>query len=92
GQYLSTGTRDAFFLAARLTLARRSAPSGGRAIIVLDEPFLTLDKNRTENALRVLKEFHETTGWQIFLFTKEEELAEQVRSFFGERAQVIRLD
>ncbi|HOV39604.1 MAG TPA: AAA family ATPase, partial [Spirochaetales bacterium] len=54
GQYLSTGTRDAFFLAARLSLARRSAPPGGRAIIVLDEPFLTLDKNRTENALRVL--------------------------------------
>ncbi|MCL1818139.1 MAG: AAA family ATPase, partial [Spirochaetaceae bacterium] len=43
---LSAGTRDAFLLAARLVLARKSMDRNLPAIIVLDEPFLALDRQR----------------------------------------------
>jgi len=80
--FLSAGTRDAFLLAARLVLARKSI-SGARAIIVLDEPFLALDRQRTERALSILKEFRTATLWQLVLFTKDEETVNQARAVFG---------
>ena len=80
--FLSAGTRDAFLLAARLVLARKSI-SGALAIIVLDEPFLALDRPRTERALSILKEFHRETLWQLVLFTKDEETVNQARAVFG---------
>ncbi|MDR1625278.1 MAG: AAA family ATPase [Spirochaetia bacterium] len=82
GPTLSAGTRDAFLLAARLALARK-ASSGGRALVVLDEPFIALDRNRTGRGLAVLKEFFDKTGWQIILFTKDEALEKQARAVFG---------
>jgi len=81
--FLSAGTRDAFLLAARLVLARKSLDSGARAIIVLDEPFLALDKPRTGRALSILKEFQRETLWQLVLFTKDEETVNQARAVFG---------
>ena len=92
GVFLSTGTRDAFLLAARLTLARKAVQGSGEAILVMDEPFLTLDDERVNRALEVLEEFQRATGWQIFLFTKEERLAEKVRSRFGQLTKRIDLD
>jgi uncharacterized protein YhaN len=86
---LSSGTRDAFLLAARLALARKS--TGRRALIVLDEPFIALDRKRTGRALSVLKAFFEKTGWQIILFTKDEALEKQVRAVFGENLLVHEL-
>ena len=80
---LSAGTRDAFLLAARLVLARKSLDSGSRAIIVLDDPFLTLDRPRTGRALLLLKEFHIATQWQLVFFTKDEETVKQARTVFG---------
>lgn len=89
--FLSTGTRDAFLLAARLTLARKAVQGGGKALLVMDEPFLTLDAERVERAIEVLKEFQQVTGWQIFLFTKEQELAEKVESRFGHMTRRVRI-
>jgi DNA repair exonuclease SbcCD ATPase subunit len=91
---LSAGTRDAFLLAARLVLARKSAggsPARG-AVIILDEPFITLDRTRTGRALLVLKEFFENTGWQIILFTKDEALETQAREVFGALLEAHRLE
>jgi DNA sulfur modification protein DndD len=86
GLMLSAGTRDAFLLAARLALARKLAGGGAgrRALIVLDEPFITLDRKRTGRALSVLKEFFNKTGWQIILFSKDEILKNQMAEVFGE--------
>jgi DNA repair exonuclease SbcCD ATPase subunit len=88
---LSAGTRDAFLLAARLVLAQKSLDKGQRALIVLDEPFLTFDKPRIHRALSVLREFHQTTLWQIILFTKDEETANQAVTAFGSSIRVHRL-
>lgn len=71
---LSSGMRDFFMLAARLTIARRArlGPGGlAPALLVLDEPFYTLDVERTRLALALLAAFHRNTGWQIIILTKD---------------------
>lgn len=71
---LSTGMRDLFMLAARLTIARRArlGPEGlAPAMLVLDEPFYTLDPERERLALKLLGNFHKNTGWQIIILTKD---------------------
>ncbi|MDR3200222.1 MAG: AAA family ATPase [Spirochaetales bacterium] len=90
---LSSGTRDAFLLAARLVLARKSSgrASGRQEVIILDEPFITLDRQRTHRALGVLEDFRKKTGWQIVLFTKDEVLEKQAREIFGSSLAVHRL-
>jgi DNA repair exonuclease SbcCD ATPase subunit len=77
---LSTGTRDAFLLAARLTLAQRG--NTGPGILILDEPFHNLDAERTEGCLHMLKKIHEDEGWQIILFSKDPALPRSVSSIF----------
>ena len=89
--HLSAGTRDAFLLAARLTLARRSMDSGSRAVLVLDEPFMALDSFRIKQALMLLKEFRETSSWQLVLFTKDKDLADQALLIFGSETQLHKL-
>jgi DNA repair exonuclease SbcCD ATPase subunit len=74
-KYLSSGTRDLFMLAARLTMARkaRTGEDGklAPAVIVLDEPFYTLDPEREAAALRLLAAFRAETGWQMIVLTKD---------------------
>ncbi len=77
---LSSGTRDLFLLAARLTLAARSRPD--RALIVLDEPFHAIDDDRAARALALLKRFQQDRGWQIVLFSKDEGMAGKLRALF----------
>ena len=77
---LSQGTRDSFLFAARLALSVRAAPEGG--LLVLDEPFLSLDADREERALRMLKNFQEKNGRQIIIFGKEKSLTERLRKLF----------
>ena len=90
--FLSAGTRDAFFLAARLVLAKKSLNENKSAVVVLDEPFLTLDKPRTIKALSVLKEFQKETNWQIVLFTKDEETEKETSAIFKDNICVYRLE
>ena len=82
-RFLSAGTRDAFLFAARLTLAKKSMEGGCRAILVLDDPFLALDRPRTGRALALLNEFHKATQWQIVFLTKDEEIIKQAYAAFG---------
>jgi DNA repair exonuclease SbcCD ATPase subunit len=79
-EMLSRGTKDAFVLAARLALARKSRPETG--ILVLDEPFYTLDAQRMRQALTMLKNFQTQTGWQIIILTKDQELVQQAQRLF----------
>ena len=83
GGELSAGTRDAFILASRLVLARKSLGEGARGLIVLDEPFLTLDRTRSARALGVLEEFHRSSRWQLVFFTKDEALKARAGEIFG---------
>jgi len=90
-ELLSAGTRDAFLLAARLVLAKKSLEPQAASIIVLDEPFLTLDRPRTGRALAILQKFQKDTGLQIVIFTKDEETENQARNVFGQGLRVHKL-
>ena len=71
---LSSGTRDLFMFAARLALALKTRLGAGGlapALLVLDEPFYTLDQARAGVALKLLGAFQKETGWQIILLTKD---------------------
>ncbi len=81
-EHLSHGTRDTFLFATRLALAKRSH-EGGPSLLILDEPFLTLDREREMRALEMLREFQRETGWQLILLTKDEILKERVESLFS---------
>lgn len=73
--HLSTGTKDAVVLAAKLALALQHREGPG--ILVLDDPFLAMDDERETRALRLLGDFHFRHGWQIILLTKESHLLEK---------------
>lgn len=87
-QQLSQGTRDAFMLAARLALALKARDGNG--ILVFDEPFESLDDERTEGALRLLHHLQREHGTQLVFFTKDEHLLESCAAVF-EDVRVHRL-
>ncbi len=82
-KYLSSGARDLFMLAARLTIARDSRlDAEGKvspALLLLDDPFYTLDSARTASALKLLEEFQKATAWQIIILTKDFTLPDAAR-------------
>ncbi|MEO6095752.1 MAG: AAA family ATPase [Fibrobacteria bacterium] len=78
--HLSTGTRHAMVLAAKLALAKKHR--AGPGVLVLDEPFLAMDGERVTRALELLRDFHDHNGWQIILLTKETDLVEKMRTLF----------
>ena len=49
-------------------------------LLVLDEPFCTMDTSRRDLALRLLAHFHADTGWQIILLTKDAALPAAARA------------
>jgi len=83
---LSSGTRDSFLFAARLALAKKACEKDG--ILVLDEPFLSLDCDRQKRALAMLRRFQEETNYQIILLTKDEELVREIKKVFP--AELVR--
>jgi ABC-type Mn2+/Zn2+ transport system ATPase subunit len=80
-EHLSTGTKHAMVLAAKLALALKHR-EGGTGILVLDEPFLAMDDERETKALELLRDFHDRHGWQIILMTKETGLKNKVLELF----------
>ncbi len=90
---LSEGTRDAYSLAARLALAERAQRARGvgePGLLILDEPFQSMDTARMRRALRLIARFHERTGWQIVVMTADERVSLAVSGLFT-GAQVHRL-
>ncbi len=79
-EQLSGGTRDAFLLAARLALARKAVDREG--VLILDEPFHALDRQRVERALRLIAAFQRETGWQVILLSKDDWLADLAGGIF----------
>ncbi len=87
--HLSRGTLDSFYLAARLAMALRSREEPG--VLLLDEPFHALDDGREEKALELLRRVSETHGWQIVIFSKDDDMERRGLAVFGERIMVHRL-
>jgi len=68
--YLSSATRDAMYLSIRLSVLSEIHEHG--RIILLDDPFITFDNNRTLKAMMFLKAFSEEKKIPVVLFTKDE--------------------
>jgi len=64
---LSTGTRDPLYFAARLAMAEEV--SKGDLFLLLDDPFLTCDTERTKRLIEIIHRVSER--FQIFLATKD---------------------
>jgi DNA repair exonuclease SbcCD ATPase subunit len=65
-KYLSHGTLDQIYLACRLALLNLIS-GDKRPVVIMDDPFVTFDKHRRENALKLLKQL--SRKYQILLFT-----------------------
>lgn len=78
---LSHGTRDSYALAARLALAERTQREP--ALLVMDEPFRSMDTTRMRRALRLVARFRERTGWQLVILTADERVALAVSTQFA---------
>ena len=65
-KYLSRGTLDQIYLACRLALLNLISEDK-KPVVIMDDPFVTFDRNRRENALQLLKSL--SKKYQILLLT-----------------------
>lgn len=72
-EYLSRGTIDQFYLAARFSLVKMLS-AGKRPPLILDDPFVTFDYERTRKTMELVKKLSEE--FQIFLMTYSDEYDE----------------
>jgi len=72
---LSRGTREAVFIALRLSLAAAYARRGVMLPLVLDDVLVNFDRDRALYAAQTLKTFAEM-GHQVFMFTCHKHIAE----------------
>lgn len=72
---LSRGTREAVFIALRLSLAAAYARRGVMLPLVLDDVLVNFDRNRALYAAKTLKTFAEM-GHQVMMFTCHKHIAE----------------
>jgi DNA repair exonuclease SbcCD ATPase subunit len=68
-KWLSAGTMDQIYLAARLALADLVSEEKN-SILILDDPFANYDEKRLENAMKVIRELSE--NHQILLLTSQD--------------------
>ncbi len=64
---LSTGAKDQLYLALRLATAKLLIPKTSNIPLILDDPFMSFDNERTYNALALLQELSKER--QIILFS-----------------------
>ncbi len=72
-EVLSRGTREAVFIALRLSLAAAYARRGVTLPLVLDDVLVNFDSVRAESAAKVLRDFA-TLGHQVIMFTCHEHI------------------
>ncbi len=74
-EVLSRGTREAVFIALRLSLAAAYARRGVMLPLVLDDVLVNFDRDRAVHAARTLKTFAEL-GHQVMMFTCHDHIVE----------------
>ena len=72
-EVLSRGTREAVFIALRLSLAAAYARRGATLPLVLDDVLVNFDSLRATNAAKVLRDFA-ALGHQVVMFTCHEHI------------------
>ena len=82
-EFLSSATRDAVYIAMRLSILTKIHQAG--RLILLDDPFITFDNNRTKEALSFIKEYSKNYNIPIVIFTKDT----FTRDFIAEYKDII---
>ncbi len=83
-EVLSRGTREAVFIALRLSLAAAYSRRGVTIPLVLDDVLVNFDTIRATNAAKVLRDFA-ALGHQVIMFTCHEHI---MKMFHGIEVQV----
>ena len=83
--YFSGGTVELMYLALRLSLVRLLEKHGGPLPMLMDDPFVLFDDERTRAGLQVLQE--NAAGRQMLLFTCHERTAE-----LSDGARTVRME
>ncbi len=78
-EVLSRGTREAVFIALRLSLAAAYARRGVMLPLVLDDVLVNFDRNRAMHAARTLQTFAEL-GHQVMMFTCHQHIVDIFQS------------
>ena len=68
-ELLSSATKDAVYIAMRLSILTKIHQAG--RLILLDDPFITFDNNRTKEALSFIKEYSKNYNIPVVIFTKD---------------------
>ena len=68
-ELLSSATKDAVYIAMRLSILTKIHQAG--RLILLDDPFITFDNNRTKEALSFIKEYSKDYNIPVVIFTKD---------------------
>ena len=78
-ELLSSATRDAVYIAMRLSILTKIHQVG--RLILLDDPFITFDHNRTKEALSFIKEYSKNYNIPIVIFTKDTFMRDFMQKF-----------
>jgi hypothetical protein len=84
---LSSGTRDAFILSARLAFLEKVSP-GDNTFLILDDPFVFMDKERRLRAIEALNIFYNKLNLPILLFTKDVQTKHEFCNVFSSAATI----
>ena len=82
-EFLSSATRDAVYIAMRLSILTKIHQAG--RLILLDDPFITFDNNRTKETLSFIKEYSKNYNIPVVIFTKDT----FTRDFMSEYKDII---
>lgn len=85
---LSLGTRDAFYLAAKLALAEKN--NKDIKIFLMDEPFASFDSERSKLFMDIIKQYIKM-DWQFFIFSKDTSLKDKIPQDIIEKTKIIYL-
>ncbi|MGR3317888.1 MAG: ATP-binding protein [Candidatus Anammoxibacter sp.] len=87
--HLSSGARTQLYFALRINLAQ-SLLKEKTAFMLLDDPFLTCDVNRTKEMISILQKITKK-GWQLIYFTISEDVIRMFEDRFKEDLNICRL-
>lgn len=68
-ELLSSATKNTVYIAMRLSILTKIHQAG--RLILLDDPFITFDNNRTKEALSFIKEYSKNYNIPVAIFTKD---------------------
>ena len=78
-ELLSSATKDAVYIAMRLSILTKIHQAG--RLILLDDPFITFDNNRTKEALSFIKEYSKNYNIPVVIFTKDIFIRDFIQKF-----------